>query len=49
MSKTIARHSEMRAQLAYLPEYYRYFAGMADKIQGDVIPIDKPQQPASPE
>ena len=34
---------EMRAQLAYLPEYYRYFAGMADKIQGDVIPIDKPQ------
>ena len=34
---------EMRAQLAYLPDYYRYFAGMADKIQGDVIPINKPQ------
>ena len=27
---------EMRAQLACLPEYYRYFAGMADKIQGEV-------------
>ena len=34
---------EMRAQLTYLPAYYRYFAGMADKIQGDVIPINKPQ------
>ncbi len=34
---------EMRAQLAYLPTYYRYFAGMADKVQGDVIPINKPE------
>ncbi len=34
---------EMRAQLTYLPDYYRYFAGMADKIQGDVIPINKPE------
>ena len=33
---------EMRAQLAYLPSYYRYFAGMADKVQGDVIPMNKP-------
>ena len=33
---------EMRAQSAYLPNYYRYFAGMADKIQGDVIPVSKP-------
>ncbi|MEM7171858.1 MAG: aldehyde dehydrogenase [Pseudomonadota bacterium] len=34
---------EMRAQLTYLPQYYRYFAGMADKVQGEVIPINKPQ------
>ena len=29
---------EMRAQLATLPEYFFYYAGLADKIQGDVIP-----------
>ncbi len=29
---------EMRGQLAALPEYYFYYAGLADKIQGDVIP-----------
>ncbi|GAB23275.1 putative aldehyde dehydrogenase [Gordonia polyisoprenivorans NBRC 16320 = JCM 10675] len=29
---------EMRGQLATLPEYYYYYAGLADKIQGDVIP-----------
>ncbi|WP_055555672.1 aldehyde dehydrogenase [Streptomyces sp. NBRC 110028] len=29
---------EMRAQLAGLPEYFYYYAGLADKIQGDVIP-----------
>lgn len=29
---------EMRGQLATLPEYYHYYAGLADKIQGDVIP-----------
>ena len=28
----------MRGQLAELPEYYYYYAGLADKIQGDVIP-----------
>ncbi|MDH3691005.1 MAG: aldehyde dehydrogenase [Gammaproteobacteria bacterium] len=33
---------EMRAQLASLPDVYYYFSGMADKIQGDVIPINKP-------
>src|SRR5688500_5876928 len=32
----------MRAQLGYLPDYYRYFAGLADKIEGAVLPIDKP-------
>src|ERR687897_87864 len=29
---------EMRAQMAALPEYSHYYAGLADKIQGDVIP-----------
>jgi acyl-CoA reductase-like NAD-dependent aldehyde dehydrogenase len=29
---------EMRGQLATLPEYYYYYAGLADKIHGDVIP-----------
>jgi aldehyde dehydrogenase (NAD+) len=33
---------EMRAQVAYLPDVYHYFAGIADKIHGDVIPINKP-------
>ena len=28
----------MRGQLATLPEYYYYYAGLADKIHGDVIP-----------
>ncbi|ALE76184.1 carnitine dehydratase [Pseudonocardia sp. EC080610-09] len=29
---------EMRAQLAGLPEYFFYYAGLADKIQGETIP-----------
>ena len=34
--------AEMRAQLRYLPEWFRYFAGLCDKIEGVVLPIDKP-------
>jgi aldehyde dehydrogenase (NAD+) len=34
--------SEMRMQLNYLPQFYRYFGGLADKIEGNVVPIDKP-------
>ncbi|MCX2698548.1 aldehyde dehydrogenase [Ochrobactrum chromiisoli] len=34
--------SEMTAQLRYIPEWYRYFGGLADKIEGSVLPIDKP-------
>ena len=34
--------AEMSAQLRYLPEWYRYFGGLADKIEGAVLPIDKP-------
>ena len=33
---------EMGDQMAYLPEWYYYYAGLADKVQGDVIPSDKP-------
>lgn len=33
---------ETRAQTGYVADYYLYYAGLADKIQGDVIPIDKP-------
>ena len=34
--------SEMHAQLKYLPEFYYYWAGMADKVQGAVVPVDRP-------
>lgn len=33
--------TEMRAQVGYLPQYFRYFGGLADKIEGSVPPIDK--------
>lgn len=33
---------EMRGQLDYLPAWLRYFAGVADKLQGEVIPSDRP-------
>jgi (Z)-2-((N-methylformamido)methylene)-5-hydroxybutyrolactone dehydrogenase len=33
--------TEMSAQLRYIPEWYRYFGGLADKIEGSVLPIDK--------
>ena len=34
--------AEMRGQLVYHPEWWRYFGGLADKIEGAVVPIDKP-------
>ena len=33
---------ETVAQTRYVGDYYRYFAGLADKIEGTVLPIDKP-------
>jgi aldehyde dehydrogenase (NAD+) len=33
---------EMAAQLRALPDWYQYFAGAADKIHGETIPINKP-------
>ncbi|MEM7224739.1 MAG: aldehyde dehydrogenase [Pseudomonadota bacterium] len=35
--------TEMAAQLAYLPQWYHYYGGLADKLEGSVIPIDKPE------
>ncbi|MGY3478606.1 aldehyde dehydrogenase [Bradyrhizobium ottawaense] len=35
--------NEMAFQLKYIPQWYYYFGGLADKVQGAVIPIDKPQ------
>ena len=34
--------TEMRGQLRYIPQWFYYFGGLADKIEGRVIPIDKP-------
>ncbi|HTY55407.1 MAG TPA: aldehyde dehydrogenase [Candidatus Binataceae bacterium] len=33
--------AEMLGQLRYVPNWYYYFGGLADKIEGSVIPIDK--------
>lgn len=33
--------SELRKQYAYLPQHWRYFAGLADKIESEVIPVDR--------
>ncbi|WP_028035386.1 aldehyde dehydrogenase [Chelativorans sp. J32] len=33
--------AEMSAQTRYLAEWYRYYGGLADKIEGTVIPTDK--------
>jgi (Z)-2-((N-methylformamido)methylene)-5-hydroxybutyrolactone dehydrogenase len=34
--------TEMRTQLRYIPQWFNYFGGLTDKIEGRVIPIDKP-------
>ena len=33
--------AELRKQYAYLPQHWRYFAGLADKLEGEVIPVDR--------
>jgi aldehyde dehydrogenase (NAD+) len=33
--------AEMGGQVRYLPQWYYYYGGLADKIEGSVIPIDK--------
>ena len=32
---------ETRAQIGYVADYYRYYAGLADKIEGRHLPVDK--------
>ena len=34
-------YAEMIGQVAYVPQWFYYYGGLADKIQGAVIPIDK--------
>ncbi|MEM6387141.1 MAG: aldehyde dehydrogenase [Pseudomonadota bacterium] len=34
--------AETVSQTAYVGDYYRYYAGLADKIEGAILPIDKP-------
>ena len=33
--------AEMSAQTQYMAEWYRYYGGLADKVEGTVIPTDK--------
>jgi acyl-CoA reductase-like NAD-dependent aldehyde dehydrogenase len=35
-------YAEMSAQTAYMAQWYQYYGGLADKIEGAVIPSDKP-------
>jgi len=35
--------AEMAVQTRYASQWFRYFGGLADKIEGSVIPIDKPE------
>jgi (Z)-2-((N-methylformamido)methylene)-5-hydroxybutyrolactone dehydrogenase len=35
--------AEMSAQTAYMAQWYHYYGGLADKIEGAVLPTDKPQ------
>ncbi|WP_371346271.1 aldehyde dehydrogenase [Ancylobacter sp. IITR112] len=37
---------ETRAQIGYVAEYYRYFGGLADKVEGSHLPVDKPDMEA---
>ena len=33
--------AEMRGQLDYLPQWFYYYGGLADKVQGSTLPLDK--------
>jgi (Z)-2-((N-methylformamido)methylene)-5-hydroxybutyrolactone dehydrogenase len=34
--------AEMSGQVRYIPEWFYYYGGLADKIEGGVLPTDKP-------
>ena len=33
--------AEMQGQVRYIPQWFHYYGGLADKIEGSVIPVDK--------
>ena len=33
--------AEMQGQLNYIPQWYHYYGGLADKLQGSTLPLDK--------
>jgi acyl-CoA reductase-like NAD-dependent aldehyde dehydrogenase len=35
-------HGELRTALRTMAGWYHYYGGLADKVQGDVIPVDRP-------
>jgi aldehyde dehydrogenase (NAD+) len=35
--------AEMQGQLRNIPEYWYYYGGLADKIEGAVMPVEKPE------
>ncbi|MGH7161424.1 MAG: aldehyde dehydrogenase [Acetobacteraceae bacterium] len=35
--------AEMLGQVRYIPQWFYYYGGLADKIEGSVIPVDKPK------
>jgi acyl-CoA reductase-like NAD-dependent aldehyde dehydrogenase len=35
-------YAEMSAQTAYMAQWYHYYGGLADKVEGAVLPSDKP-------
>lgn len=35
-------YAEMRGQVGYIPQWFRYFGGLVDKVEGSVLPLDKP-------
>ncbi len=35
-------YREMKAQVGRIPEWYYFYAGLADKIAGEALPTDRP-------
>ncbi|MGW2663774.1 aldehyde dehydrogenase [Nocardia tengchongensis] len=35
-------YNEMLGQCRYIAQWYRYYGGLADKIEGRVVPVDRP-------
>ncbi|OZC55504.1 carnitine dehydratase [Rhodococcus sp. 06-621-2] len=35
-------YAEMLGQCQYIPNWFRYYGGLSDKIEGTVVPVDKP-------